>query len=78
MVSLIIILKVKKNEYEFLHNAFQKTREVWTLANSFYNISITIEQIKDKKSTIEKWCIEQALDSVGEGEGGKIWENGIN
>ena len=22
-------------------------------------------------------CIEQALDSVGEGEGGMIWENGI-
>ena len=22
-------------------------------------------------------CIEQSLDSVGEGEGGKIWENGI-
>ena len=23
------------------------------------------------------WCIEQSLDSVGEGEGGMIWENGI-
>ena len=22
-------------------------------------------------------CIEQSLDSVGEGEGGMIWENGI-
>ena len=22
-------------------------------------------------------CIEQLLDSVGEGEGGMIWENGI-
>ena len=22
-------------------------------------------------------CIEQTLDSVGEGEGGMIWENGI-
>ena len=24
-----------------------------------------------------KRCIEQSLDSVGEGEGGMIWENGI-
>ena len=24
-----------------------------------------------------KDCIEQSLDSVGEGKGGMIWENGI-
>jgi len=23
------------------------------------------------------WCIDSLMDSVGEGEGGKIWENGI-
>ena len=34
---------------------------------------ITLYKTQQKR----RRCIEQSLDSVGEGEGGMIWENGI-
>ena len=36
-------------------------------------VTITLYTKQQKRH----WCIEQSLDSVGEGEGGMIWENGI-
>ena len=34
-------------------------------------ITLHVRQLKRHR------CIEQSLDSVGEGKGGMIWENGI-
>ena len=36
-------------------------------------VTITLYTRQQKRH----WCIEQSLDSVGEGEGGMIWENDI-
>ena len=36
-------------------------------------VTITLNVRQQKRHR----CIEQSLDSVGEGEGGMIWENGI-
>ena len=36
-------------------------------------VMITLYERQQKRHR----CIEQSLDSVGEGEGGMIWENGI-
>ena len=36
-------------------------------------VTITLYTRQQKRH----WCIEQSFDSVGEGEGGMNWENGI-
>ena len=61
-------------------------RNLWTLFISPpYSLILPLKYQVRKMVTITLYarqqkrhrCIEQSLDSVGEGEGGMIWENGI-
>ena len=51
----------KNTVYQCIHMEFRKM------------VMITLYARQQKRHR----CIEQSLDSVGEGEGGMIWENGI-
>ena len=55
----------------------QKEKHQYSILTHIYGIRkmvmITLYARQQKRHK----CIEQSLDSVGEGEGGMIWENGI-
>ena len=42
-----------------------------------YTLTFCLTITRCTRQQKRHWCLEQSYDSVGEGEGGKIWENDI-
>ena len=55
----------------------QKEKHQYSILTHIYGISNIVMIIPYARQQKRHRCTEQSLDSVGEGDSGMIWENGI-